>query len=101
MKKLLTLTLLLVSATVALAQNRLMEKEIRVRDMDANGVPTFVTGDLGKLLGPGTVEMSARAFLRSKTDVLPMEGNEDFEAVATNRDDLGQTHVKFQERFNG
>ena len=66
MKKLLIVTFLL-SATVALAQDRCADRgENRVRDLDRNGVPTFVTGDLGKLLGPGTVESSARAFLRSQ-----------------------------------
>ena len=99
MKKLLTV-LFLLSATVALAQNRLMDKEVRVHNLDTNGVPTFVTGELGRLLGPGTVESTSRAFLRSRTDLLPMDGSEDFQAAGTIKDELGQTHVKMQERFN-
>jgi vibriolysin len=100
MKKLLIVTFLL-SATIALAQDRFADRGVKVRDLDRNGVASFVTGDLGKLLGPGTVESSARAFLRSKTDILPMSGSEDFEPMATTRDALGQTHIKLQERYNG
>jgi vibriolysin len=100
MKKLLTAVFLL-SATVALAQSRIVDRQVRVRDTDPNGVPSFVTGDLGRLLGPGSVESSARAFLRTKTDVLPMDANDDFQPMATEKDSLGQTHVKMQQRFNG
>jgi vibriolysin len=100
MKKLLTVTLLLLSATAAFAMGP-SDRRIDVRETDGRGVPTFVTGDLGRLLGPGTVENTARAFLRSKADVLPLDGSEDFQAIRTERDSLGQTHVKMQERFNG
>src|SRR5688572_16111453 len=100
MKKLFTVVFLL-SATAALAQHRLMDKEVRVREVDSNGVPMFVTGDLGRLLGPGSVESAARAFLRTKTDILPMDGSEDFASIATMRDDLGMTHVKLQQRLHG
>lgn len=100
MKKLLTVIFLL-SATAALSQHRLLDNEIRVRDIDHNGVPTFVTGKLGRLLGPGTVESAARAFLRTKTDVLPMDGSEDFQSVSTTRDELGLSHIKLQQRVNG
>ena len=100
MKKLLTVIFLL-SATAALAQHRLLDQDLRVHDVDTNGVPTFVTGHLGRLLGPGSVESSARSFLRSKTDILPMDGSEDFQPMATYRDELGQTHIRMQERFNG
>jgi bacillolysin len=100
MKKLLTI-LFLLSATVALSQNRILDSEVRVRTMDSNGVPTFVTGELGRLRGPGTVEMSARAFLRTQTNLLPMEGSDDFQPIGTTRDELGQTHIKMQQRYNG
>jgi len=100
MKRLLTVTLLLLSATAALAMGPSDRQRIDVREVDSQGNTSFVRGDLGKLLGPGTPEMTARAFMRSKTDLLPILG-EDFEAVATTRDHLGQTHVKMQERYNG
>jgi Zn-dependent metalloprotease len=100
MKKLLAVMLLL-SASSVLAQDslRFSGAQIHVRQSDANGVPSFVTGDLGRLLGPGTVENTARAFLRNRTDILPIQ-NEDFAPIRTERDALGQTHVKLQERFN-
>ncbi|MBV8519242.1 MAG: M4 family metallopeptidase [Acidobacteria bacterium] len=100
MKKLLAVMLLL-SASSVLAQDslRFQGAQIHVRQTDANGVPAFVTGDLGRLLGPGTVENTARAFLRNRTDILPIQ-NEDFAALRTERDALGQTHVKLQERYN-
>jgi len=100
MKKLMTVIFLL-SATAALAQQRGMERELRVRELDRNGIPAFVTGDLGRLLGPGSVESAARTFLRAKTDILPMDGSEDFQAIGTHRDEMGQTHIRLQERYNG
>ncbi|HKR64245.1 MAG TPA: M4 family metallopeptidase [Thermoanaerobaculia bacterium] len=100
MKKLLAVILLL-STTAVLAQDRFANREVRVRNIDSNGVASFITGNLGKLLGPGSVEKSARTFLRSQTDLLPMDGTEDFEPIRTERDSLGQTHIKLQERFNG
>lgn len=100
MRRLLTLTLLILSATAALAMGPL-DRRMNIRETDGQGTPTFVTGDLGRLLGPGTVESTARAFLRSKTDVLPIAVTDDFEPVATHSDELGQTHIKLQERFNG
>ena len=74
---------------------------IEVREKDARGVASFVTGNLGRLLGPGTTENAARAFLRTKTDILPIAAGDDFQPVATMHDDLGQTHVKMQQFFNG
>jgi len=99
MKKLLTAVLVL-SATVALAQD-FERGGVRIRHADSNGVPTFITGDLGRVLGPGTEAMKAQAFMRNQKGLLTMEGSEDFEPMSTVVDELGQTHVKLQERVNG
>ena len=99
MKKLLPI--LLLCATAALAQRRpASEGGVFVKDIDARGVPTFVTGQLGRL-APGGVEKASRDFLRAQTSLLQLEGTEDFETIGTLRDDLGQTHVRLQERVHG
>jgi vibriolysin len=92
MKKLLPI--LLLCATAAVAQNRLV-----VRDIDSNR-ESFVAGPLGRL-GAGGVEQASRNFLRSQTALLRIDGSEDFEPVRSLRDELGQTHVRLQERVNG
>ncbi len=100
MKKLLTVALMLLSATTAFAM-RPEGRNIDIRETDNHGNPTFVAGNLGKLLGPGTVENTSRAFLRGRTDILPIDGTQDFEVTAMHSDELGQTHVRMQEKVNG
>ena len=96
MKKLLPILLLCaVAALTSDAQQRFV-----VRDLDSRGVPSFVTGNLGRLAG-GNVEAASRSFLRSHASLLHLEGGEDFEPLNTLRDEFGQTHVRLQERVNG
>jgi vibriolysin len=96
MKKLLPI--LLLCAATALARNP--EERFFVKDVDAKGVPTFVTGHLGRLAA-GSVENASRDFLRAQTTLLPMQDGEDFEAIGSLRDEFGQTHVRMQQRLNG
>ena len=98
MKKLLTIFLL--SATVALARNPVSESKFEIKDIDSRGIPTFVTGHLGRLAA-GNTAIASRDFLRAQTNLLKMEDGEDFEILGTHRDELGQTHVRLQERVNG
>jgi bacillolysin len=95
MKKLIV-TMMLLTATVAVAQDR----PIRSRSVDEGGVPSFITGRLGRLQA-GNELASARAFMNSQKEQLQGTGAEDFEALAIHRDDLGQTHVRLQQRLNG
>ena len=97
MKKLLAIFLL--SATAAFA-NPVSESRVFVKNVDARGIPTFVIGQLGRL-GAGSAEKASRDFLRAQTNLLQMDGFEDFEVIGTHRDELGQTHVRLQERLNG
>jgi len=97
MKKLLAIFLL--SATAAFA-NPVSESSVFVKNVDARGIPTFVIGQLGRL-GAGSAEKASRDFLRAQTSLLQMDGLEDFEVIGTNRDELGQTHVRLQERLHG
>ncbi len=99
MKRLLAVASLLV-CTVAFAKSPSSESKIRISDQDKKGVPTFVTGDLGKL-GPGTADRAARDFLRSQRDLLQQTGNEDFDHVATTVDASGQTHVRLRQNLRG
>ncbi|MEA2327995.1 MAG: bacillolysin [Thermoanaerobaculia bacterium] len=98
MKKLLSAALLL-TATLAFAKNP-TETKIKIHDQDSNGNPTFVTGDMGKL-GPGSADKAAKDFLKSQKDLLNLAGSEDFDLRGVEKDNLGQTHVKFQETLKG
>jgi Zn-dependent metalloprotease len=99
MKKVFAAILCLIS-TVALAKSPVAESKIKINDSDAKGVPTFVTGALGQLPA-GLPDAAAKGFLKSQKALLHMAGSEDFDAVSTNRDSLGQTHVKFQQTLRG
>lgn len=92
MKRLISLLMVLL-ATTAFADSRVI-------DHDSKGVPTFVTGQLGKLAA-GASDKAAKEFLKSQRDLLPLTGNEDFDVVSTTRDGLGQTHVKMQQKIRG
>lgn len=99
MKKVWTAILCLIS-TVALAKSPVAESKIKINDSDEKGVPTFVTGELGQLPA-GLPDAAAKGFLKAQKALLHMNGSEDFDLVSTNRDSLGQTHVKFQETLRG
>ncbi|HUR81540.1 MAG TPA: hypothetical protein VM733_12290, partial [Thermoanaerobaculia bacterium] len=98
MKKLAAI--LLLSATVAFAKNPASETKVHIKDVDANGAPTFVTGELGKL-APGSAKKAAKDFLKAQKDLLQLVGSEDFDAVSETTDQLGTKHVKLQEKING
>src|SRR5436305_6279676 len=98
MKKLLSAALLL-TATLAFAKDPTVTK-IKIHDQDSNGNPTFVTGDMGKL-APGSADKAAKDFLKSQKDLLNLAGTEDFNLRSVETDNLGQTHVKFQETIKG
>ncbi len=98
MKKLAAI--LLLSATVAFAKNPVAESKAQIKGVDAQGVPTFVTGELGRL-GAGAPGRAAADFLRGQKDLLQLTGGEDFEATSTTKDELGQTHIRLQERLRG
>jgi vibriolysin len=86
--------------TVAFAKSPASESKIKIHGQDQKGVPTFVTGELGKL-GPGSSEKAARDFMRGQKDLLQQTGSEDFDAVATTKDHLGQTHVRLRQNLRG
>jgi len=96
MKKIFA-TMMLLTATIAVAQD---QRPIRARAVDESGVPSFISGRLGRLEA-GNERASAREFMNSQKHLLQATGTEDFEATATLRDDLGQTHVRLQQRLNG
>jgi Zn-dependent metalloprotease len=96
MKKLFA-TMMLLTATVAVAQET---RGVRARSTDENGVPSFVTGNLGRLQA-GNEAASARQVMNSQKHLLQGTAAEDFEPIGTMRDDIGQTHVRLQQRLNG
>ena len=99
MKKIFATVLTLVATTMAFAKQP-VEPKIKIHDNDHKGVPTFVSGELGKL-GPGAADKAAKAFLKTQKDLLGMQGSEDFDTLSVTTDSLGQTHVKFQQTLRG
>jgi Zn-dependent metalloprotease len=95
MKKIFV-TMMLLTATVAVAQD---QRAVRNRSVDDGGA-SFITGRLGRLEA-GNEQASAREFMNSQKHLLQATGAEDFEPTATLRDNLGQTHVRLQQRLNG
>lgn len=100
MKRLLTVTLLVLSATAALAMRPLDGRVLDVRETDGRGA-TFITGDLGQLR-PGVRSEAARELAKAQTTLLQVaaEGS-DFETLGTIDDELGQTHIRLQQRLHG
>ena len=93
--------LIVLTATSAFAQKSgAPDVNYKVHDQDPNGVPTFVTGDIGQL-GPGNADKAAKDFLKAQKHLLHQTGNEDFDATQITKDSLGQTHVKFAEKIKG
>jgi len=93
--------LVLLTATTAFAQKgSAPDAAYQIKDQDPNGVPTFVTGNLGTL-GAGSADKAAKDFLKAQKQLLHQTGNEDFDATQITRDNLGQTHVKFQQKIKG
>jgi Zn-dependent metalloprotease len=97
MKKLIA-ALMILTATAAVAQEQPL-RAIRAR-ADENGTPAFVAGDLGRL-NLANAAAAARAFMEANKHLLNAAGTESFEPVGTLRDELGQTHVRLQQRVNG
>lgn len=91
--------ILLLSATMAFAQAD-EQRLVRI-NRDSSGVPDFIAGELGKLPASANVGEAARGFLNSRKHLLQGSVAEDFAPVGTLVDDLGQTHVRLQERLNG
>jgi len=61
-----------------------------------DGVPLFVTGDLG-FLPKGEPKGAAQTFLQDVAPVFRMHEATDLEPTRVRTDDLGQVHVKFQQ----
>jgi vibriolysin len=99
MKKLLAI-LTFLTATVALAKSPVADSKVKIHDQDSNGVPTFVSGELGSL-GQGAKDKAAKDFLKSQRELLHQSGGEDFDVVSSFTDNLGQTHTKLQEKYRG
>ncbi len=94
MKKLIA-ALVLLTATAAFAAKDVTEPKFKIHGQDGRGVPTFVTGDLGNL------SANPAAFMKSQKALLQLNGTEDFDVSASTRDNLGQTHIKLQEKIRG
>ena len=96
MKRFLMVALAVLIAASAFGQERIL----RMHGVEGERMARFVTGDLGTidLRDPAR---SARAFLAARADVLRLAGQERFEPVRTETDELGQTHVRFQQHLRG
>lgn len=97
MKKLIA-ALMILTATAAVAQEQQF-KTLRL-SADENGAPAFVSGQLGRL-NLANAAAAAKAFMEGNKHLLNAAGTEAFEPIGTLRDELGQTHVRLQQRVNG
>lgn len=102
MKKLIAAVILL-TATVAFGQNKVEVKDWkmgRIERTEVRGGIEFIQGRLGKL-PEGRVTVAAQAFIEGKRDLLRATTDETFEPIGEFSDDLGQTHVRLQQRLHG
>jgi Zn-dependent metalloprotease len=100
MKKLIAASVISLLATVAFAKNSAPDNNVKIKNQDEKGVPTFVVGDLGKL-SAGKPEKSAKEFAKAQKQLLHMIGTEDFDSKTVTVDSLGQTHIKLQQTLRG
>lgn len=68
--------------------------------VDTDGTPNFVTGSLG-YLGRGSAEGAALSFVRRIGPLFQALGDEELTPTRTERDALGQVHIKLQQSHRG
>lgn len=80
------------------AQQAALQRLPRIDQVVAgdDGVPTFVTGDLG-FMPKGEPKGAAQTFLQDVAPVFRMHAATDLEPTRVRTDELGQVHVKFQQ----
>lgn len=98
MKKLIAIALLL-TATAAFGRNDVADKSNLKRTFVPGGTE-YIEGNIGKL-PPGQAKKAAKALLESKKDLLGLNRDDSFEAIGEFTDNLGQNHVRLQQRFRG
>ena len=91
---------MLLTATVAFGQNEVEERMMRTQRSIDRGGAEFVQGNLGKL-PPGKATFAAQAFMEQKKSLFQAVGDETFEPIGEFIDELGQSHVRLQQRVNG
>ena len=75
--------------------------DARVLGTAANGVPSFVTGDLGRIdvgRAGASAKDSLRGILMSHFDAV---GDEEMEFLRSRSDAVGNLHLRFQQTYNG
>src|SRR5688572_13369691 len=97
MKKLIAAALLL-AATAAFGKNEASDKHLQ-RTLLGGGAE-YIRGNVGKL-PPGQAKQAAKAFLESQKELLGGTRDDSFEAIGEFKDNLGQTHVRLQQRVRG
>ncbi len=99
MKKLLA-AVILMSATAAFGQFNNSDDSARMERTSVGGGTEFIQGRLGRL-GAGRMDVAAKNFLEKNKGLLNAEGSETFEPVGEFADEMGQTHIRLQQRING
>jgi Zn-dependent metalloprotease len=72
----------------------------RMERTSVGGGTEFIQGRLGRL-GAGRIDIAAQRFLEQNKNLLHAEGSERFAPIDQFADDMGQTHVRLQQRING
>ena len=99
MKKLLA-AIILMTATAAFGQFNNTDDTARMERMSVGGGTDYITGRLGKL-GAGRIDVAAQRFLEQHKSLLNAEGTETFAPIGEFSDEMGQTHIRLQQRING
>jgi bacillolysin len=99
MKKLLA-AVILMTATAAFGQYNNTDDTARMERSSVGGGTEFIKGHLGKL-GAGRMDVAAKHFMEQKKNLLNAVGSESFEPAGEFADEMGQTHIRLQERING
>ena len=83
----------------------LASADVQIHSRGANGVPTYVSGDLGRIdvggrgpLGSTSAGDALRGILTSHFDAV---GDEEMEFLRSRTDAQGNVHVRFQQTYNG
>lgn len=99
MKSLMSAAAFLLGATMAFASpfNQGEAPDVRVHSISERGVPSFLTGELGRLGDPS----DAPRVVSSRKALFRAEGNEAFSIESVEADELGQTHVRMQQYHRG
>ena len=101
-KQKVTKLAIVIGATIAAASMNVSATTVtsmNIKNQTANGVPSFVTGDLGNMTAKSAVQ-SLKDIITSQNE-FGAQGNESFTIHRQWVDELGKSHTHFDQTING